>query len=76
MSLNIKNHHTVKHGSEHHLKQDLFAKASAITDKYGYTVTGSATVSTGRGFRINMYISPKYMEKQASKFGISSKTYA
>ena len=55
--------HKIKHTAEHELKKELFANASAIANRYGFIVSGSATTSTGCGFRVNMHILPRHEEK-------------
>ncbi|MEP0824521.1 MAG: hypothetical protein HRF40_03465 [Nitrososphaera sp.] len=47
-----------KYVAEMELKQEIFEKATAIANRYGYKLTGSASNSTGRGFRIHMLVSP------------------
>ncbi|GEM_PF-6960466 len=47
-----------KYDAEMELKQEIFEMATAIADRYGYKLTGSASNSTGRGFRIHMLVSP------------------
>jgi hypothetical protein len=50
---------TITHETEYRLKQEIFKQAAAIANKYGYHLTGSATVSTGQGFRMTMHVLPK-----------------
>lgn len=47
---------TITYEEEYRLKQEIFKQAAAIANKYGYHLTGSATVSTGQGFRMNMHV--------------------
>lgn len=47
-----------KYNTEMELKQEIFEMATEIADKYGYKLTGSASNSTGQGFRIHMLVSP------------------
>jgi hypothetical protein len=69
---------TITYETEHRLKQEIFKQATAIASKYGYHLTGSATNSTGQGFRMNMHVLPKHPrnDEKASSLVISAPTSA
>jgi hypothetical protein len=72
----------ITHEAEYRLKQEIFKQATAIASKYGYHLTGSATVSTGQGFRMIMHVLPKKQqprrngEKKVSSLANSAPTAA